>query len=416
MGALPKPDRQVFLARLRDPLRRAEAVGCAGIILVDPLNQYWASGYNVDRDASSWERPCALIMALHGDPLFVLNEICEPHARLAVDLGWCWVPEMRFYVERPRPHGKAGTIKQWGTLLRGALRARDLDGARLACDNPAFCRHWLGDEADAVELVDASRSIQQARMVKDEAELTTLRRASELTDDAMVEFTEQIRPGRVAMEVAWHVQKNLFTAAARRFPEARVEGKVLASTGVDTCCVNAPYGFAGRHFSAGDSVITIVILSLNGYAAENERTFFVGSCPPHKREFFETMIAAQAAGRAAAVTGNAIRDIDLAAQEVIDRAGMGHLTHHRTGHGIGLSGHEPPGDMAYNEQSLEPGMAFTVEPGLYVPGLGGFRHSDTVLIDTQPVSLTEFGRDLDACVVRASTSTPPKGVPAETNL
>jgi Xaa-Pro aminopeptidase/Xaa-Pro dipeptidase len=238
-------------------------------------------------------------------------------------------------------------------------------------------------------------------MVKDEAELATLRAAAALTDTAMAEFTELIRPGAVAMEVAWEIQKNLFTAAARRFPEARVEGKVLASTGLDTACVNAPYGFAGRRFAVGDSVITIVILSLNGYAAENERTFFVATCPPEKRPYFETAVAAQAAGRAAAVTGNVIRDIDAAAQAVIDAADMRQCSRHRTGHGIGLSGHEPPGDMAFNQQPLLPGMAFTVEPGLYVPGVGGFRHSDTVLIADSAVSLTSFDRGLDACVVPA---------------
>lgn len=401
MATLPKPDRQAHLARLRLPLQQAAAAGCAGLILVDPLNQYWASGYNVDRDASSWDRPCALIVPMQGDPVFVLNEICEPHAQLAAGLGWCWVPDMRFYLERPRPAERAVTIQQWGSLLQGALHDRGLDGARLACDNLAFCRQWLGDQADEVELVDAAAWLKHARMVKDAAEIETLRAAAVLTDTAMQAFTERIRPGGVAMEAAWEIQKNLFTAAARRFPEARVEGKVLASTGLDTACVNAPYGFAGRRFAAGDSVITIVILSLNGYAAENERTFFVEHCPPEKRAYFETAIAAQAAGRAAAIAGNAIRDIDAAAQAVIDQAGRGQLTRHRTGHGIGLSGHEPPGDMAFNQNPLEPGMTFTVEPGLYVPGVGGFRHSDTVLIDASPRSLTTFGRGLDACVVRA---------------
>ncbi|MGH2615526.1 MAG: M24 family metallopeptidase [Thermomicrobiales bacterium] len=399
MATLPKPDRAGHLARLAGPLRQAEEAGCAGLVLVDSLNQYWASGYNVDRDASGWERPCALIVPLSGEPVFVLNEICEPHAKLAIDLGWCWVTDLRFYVERPRPEAEAVTIQEWGSLMRDALRDRALDGARLACDSPAFCRHWLGDQASAVDLVDASGWVRAARMVKDEAELVTLRRACELTDGAMAEFATLIRPGEVAMEVAWEVQKNLFTAAARAFPDARVEGKVLASTGLDTACVNAPYGFAGRRFAAGDSVITIVILSLNGYAAENERTFFVAECPPAKRPYFETAVAAQAAGRAAAVAGNAIRDIDRAAQAVIDAAGMGAFSRHRTGHGIGLSGHEPPGDMAFNTNPLESGMTFTVEPGIYVPGVGGFRHSDTVLIDTEPVSLTAVGRGLEACVL-----------------
>ena len=83
MAELARPTRATHEARLASLLRRAEETGCVGLILVDSLNQYWASGYNVDRDASNWERPCALIVPLRGEPVFVLNEICEPHARLA---------------------------------------------------------------------------------------------------------------------------------------------------------------------------------------------------------------------------------------------------------------------------------------------------------------------------------------------
>ena len=401
MPQLARPTRDTHRARLAGLMRHAEAGGCAGIILVDSLNQYWASGYNVDRDASNWERPCALIVPLAGEPAFVLNEICEPHARLAVELGWSWVEEMHFYAEHPPQEARIPTIHDWGRLLRRVLASRGLEGERLACDNPAFCRHWMGRESDAAELLDASRWARQARMVKDEVEIATIRAAAALTDDAMGHLRDLIRPGVVAMVAAWEVQRRLFSDAAERYPEARVEGKVLAFTGLDTACVNAPYGFAGRRVAPGDSVITVVILSLNGYAAENERTFLVGRCPPDKLAYFETAVDAQSAGRAAAVVGNAIRDIDAAALAVIERAGMGRFVHHRTGHGIGLSGHEPPGDMAFNDDRLESGMLFTVEPGIYVPDVGGFRHSDTVLIGERPESLTGFGRGLEDCRVAA---------------
>lgn len=399
MASLPLPNRDTHQARLSRLLQQADEAGCAGLILVDSLNQFWASGYNVDRDASGWERPCALIVPLAGDPVFVLNEICEPHARLAVEIGWCWVDDMHFYLEHPNSGAQLPTINEWGSLLRKALRSRGLEGKRLACDSPSFCCHWMADDANAADLLDASTWIRKARMVKDAVEIATLRSAAELTDDAMASFLRLIRPGNVAMGMAWEVQKELFTAAAERFPDARVEGKVLASTGLDTVCVNAPYGFAGHRFAAGDSVITIVILSLNGYSAENERTFIVGDCPSEKAGYFDAMAEAQAAGRTAAMAGNFICDIEAAAQAVIERAGMHRFVHHRAGHGIGLSGHEPPGDMAFNRDRLETGMLFTVEPGIYVPGLGGFRHSDTVLIGDQPETLTRFGRSLEDCTV-----------------
>jgi Xaa-Pro aminopeptidase len=399
MSRLPRPTRETHQARIAGLLESAGAAGCAGLLLVDALNQYWASGYNVDRDASNWERPCALLLPLSGKPVFVLNEICAPHARLAVELGWCWVEEMHFYLEHPPVQPGLPTIHDWSRLVRSVLAARDLEGKRLACDNPTFCRHWLGRDADAVDLLDASRWVRRTRMIKDEVEIATLRAAAALTDEAMADLRASIRPGAVAMEIAWAVQTRLFTAAAQRYPDARVEGKVLAFTGLDTACVNAPYGFAGRRIVAGDSVITVIILSLNGYSAENERTFLVGQDSAEKRAYFEVAVEAQAAGRAAGVAGNAIRDIDAAALAVIERAGMGQFVHHRTGHGIGLSGHEPPGDMAFNDERLEPGMLFTVEPGIYVPGIGGFRHSDTILIGDHPESLTRFGRGLDDCTI-----------------
>src|SRR5687767_12244471 len=113
MAALPRPNRGLHRRRIEGLLRKAEAADCAGLILVDSLNQYWASGYNVDRDASSWERPCALIVPLAGEPAFILNEICEPHARLAVEVGWCWVEEMHFYLEHPRPKKRSPSIHDW---------------------------------------------------------------------------------------------------------------------------------------------------------------------------------------------------------------------------------------------------------------------------------------------------------------
>ena len=99
---LPRPTRQHHQTRIRRLLERAEDAGCSGLVLVGSLNQFWASGYNVNRDAANWERPCALVVPLTGEPVFLLNEICKPHAHLAVELGWCWVDEMHFYAEHPQ--------------------------------------------------------------------------------------------------------------------------------------------------------------------------------------------------------------------------------------------------------------------------------------------------------------------------
>lgn len=397
---LRRPDQASLRARVDTLLHQAQSADCAAVVLVDPLNQYWASGYNVDRDASVWERPCALILPLDGEPAFVLNEICEPHAQLSIDLGWCWVSDCQYYLERPSLNDDVATIQEWGKLVAAVLHSRKLDNQQIACDDPDFFRARMTNESSKVSIIDASSWTRDARMVKDHVEIDTLRAAAQLTDDAMSDFRHVIQPGRVAMHAAWEIQHRLFVQASERYPDARVEGKVLAFTGLDSVCVNAPYGFAGRRFRSGDSVITVVILSLNGYSAENERTFFVDGCSDEQRQYFDVAVAAQEAGRLAAVERNPISAIDAAARSVIESADLGGFIKHRTGHGIGLSGHEPPSDMAFNATLQQSGMLFSVEPGLYVPGVGGFRHSDTVLVGKQPESLTQFGRTIDACLAQ----------------
>jgi Xaa-Pro dipeptidase len=140
-------------------------------------------------------------------------------------------------------------------------------------------------------------------------------------------------------------------------------------------------------------------VEVEGYRAECERTYAIGGLTEKQREIFQVAIEAQWAGITAVRPGIPCSAIDNASREVIREAGYAEYFIHRTGHGLGLGVHEAPYLRWDNDALLEPGMVFSIEPGVYVPGLGGARHSDTVLVtETGYGLLTEYPRALEELV------------------
>ena len=127
-----------------------------------------------------------------------------------------------------------------------------------------------------------------------------------------------------------------------------------------------------------------------------ERTFFLGDVPAKARRPFEVMLEARRLAFELTVPGNVMGEVDRRVNELVRKAGFGEFLLHRTGHGIGVTGHEAPFLADGYERVIEPGMFFTIEPGLYIPGIGGFRHSDTVMTTADAnVALTEGPIALD---------------------
>lgn len=133
----------------------------------------------------------------------------------------------------------------------------------------------------------------------------------------------------------------------------------------------------------------------DSYPADITRTFCLGTPSDKMLEIYETVLAANTAAREKAAPGVACKDVDKAARDVIEAAGYGEYFIHRTGHGLGLEIHEWPNITSINDMLLEPGMVFTIEPGIYIPDFGGVRIEDNVVItETGSESLTSYARDL----------------------
>jgi Xaa-Pro aminopeptidase len=164
-----------------------------------------------------------------------------------------------------------------------------------------------------------------------------------------------------------------------------------------------PHALAGNIvFQAGDVLVTGASAPVWGYLSELERTMFLGEPNSEQRRMFEHMKALQEVAFDAIRPGARCSDVDTAVRAYFDENDLMPYWRHHTGHAIGLRYHEGPFLDTGDHTEIRPGMVFTVEPGLYTPELGGFRHSDTVLVTSDGIEiLTYYPRDLESLVIPA---------------
>lgn len=235
--------------------------------------------------------------------------------------------------------------------------------------------------------------VRELRSVKDEEELQRLRGAADLSVWGQEAYRDILRPGESFLEVRFEVARRLAAEATRRDPRAHWDLRVGGEAGPSSARPYAPVE-SGRPLRVGDVVVAVVIIGKDGYYAECERTYLIGEPSARTRAVFAAMVEAHAAAIAACVPGLPVAGIDRASREVLAAAGLDQFILHRAGHGIGLSPQEVPLDSPANTSKFSPTTVMALEPGLYLPGIGGFRHSDTVVAG--PEILTPFPRDLDA--------------------
>jgi len=152
-----------------------------------------------------------------------------------------------------------------------------------------------------------------------------------------------------------------------------------------------PHNFTDLSVATEEGGPNVSLLNgvMNGYGTEIERTFFLGHVPEAAKRPFDTMLEARRVALDAAHPGMLMSEVDRLANDVFRKAGYADYMLHRTGHGIGVTGHEGPFFAEGYDREIEPDMVFTMEPGIYIPGVGGFRHSDTIRIDASgPVLMT----------------------------
>jgi Xaa-Pro aminopeptidase len=220
--------------------------------------------------------------------------------------------------------------------------------------------------------------LRELRMRKTASEVAALRAAGAAIDRVHAQVHEWLKPGRTEAEVGRDI-----AAAITASGHARVDFVIVAG---------GPNG-ASPHHEVSDRVIgpgELVVVDIggtmpSGYCSDSTRTYAVGEPAPDVLEAYEALQAAQDAACVWARPGVTCASVDAAARDVLDAAGLGELFVHRTGHGIGLETHEEPYIVAGNELPLEPGMAFSIEPGVYSEGRFGARIEDIVVCTSDGV-------------------------------
>ena len=228
------------------------------------------------------------------------------------------------------------------------------------------------------------------RMSKDDAEIDHMRQAVGIAERAMQSLLDAgaIRTGRSELEVAADLRIALLQAGAQgdAFSPIVVAGPNSAS----------PHASPSDRPLESDELVVIDWGAVHrGYRSDITRTFVLGSPTPEMERIHDAVLAANQAGRLAIRPKMLAQDVDRAARRVIMRSGYGPYFIHRTGHGLGLETHEPPYIVEGNQELLEAGMTFTVEPGIYLPGVGGVRIEDDVVVTADgSETLTTLPRDL----------------------
>ena len=260
---------------------------------------------------------------------------------------------------------------------------------------------WLG-AVRGVALVRLNRPVERQRVIKDAEELACLRRACELSDAAFADMLPEIRPGVTEREFARGLERRMVELGA----EAPAFASIIAAGENGAIGHHHP---GDRPFATGDLIVMDFGARYAGYHADMTRTVALGEPADWQREMYDLVAAAQRAGRAALAPGVTSNDVDTAARTVIAGAGQGAYFTHGLGHGVGLEIHEDPflsprrqGEdataYAGRAATLQSGIPITVEPGVYVPGRGGVRIEDTLVVtEGEPESLTKTTRELLVC-------------------
>lgn len=316
------------------------------------------------------ERPVVFLFAKDQTPAIVLPELeLQKVSSLPYEL------QVFSYSENP---------SEWGDVFRTATQTLGLDGKRIGVE-PRQLRllefRYVRDGAPEADYPDAGEVLSGLRLRKDKVEVDAMRRAVKIAQDALEATIPSIKIGLTEKQVA----AELVTQLLKHGSDPELPFAPIVSGGPNAA--NPHASPSERKIQAGDLLVVDWGAAYDGYISDLTRTFAVGEVDDEYKKIHQIVQDANAAGRAAAKPGVPCAHVDQAARHVIEKAGYGIYFTHRTGHGIGMEGHEEPYMRGDNMQLLEAGMAFTVEPGIYLPERNGVRIEDNVVI-------TETGADV----------------------
>jgi Xaa-Pro dipeptidase len=324
------------------------------------------------------ERPVTALFALEAPPVIVLPQL--ETAKLA---------SLPFNVQS-FPYGEDPAT--WPAVFAQAAQAAGIDGRKVGVE-PTRMRlleyRYLTDAAPKARFLHADDSLADLRMRKDASEIAAMRTAVDIAQRALQATLPFIHPGKTEKQIAAELTAQLLRAGS----EPEFPFSPIVSGGPNSANPHATP--SDRPLQHGDLLVIDWGAIYDGYISDLTRTFAIGPVDAEFAQIARIVAQANAAGREAAGPEIAAEEVDHAARRVIESAGYGAYFTHRTGHGLGMEGHEPPYMRSGNTLPLQTGMTFTVEPGIYLPGRGGVRIEDNVVITAHGAEcLSDLPREL----------------------
>jgi Xaa-Pro aminopeptidase/Xaa-Pro dipeptidase len=354
-----QPSNSSRVSRLRALLRRS---GVEALLILDLKNIHYLTGF-CGSDGALLVGPGKPVLLVDGR---YTNQACKQ------------APGARVVLYRDKASGLADALAAGGVEQVGfepAVMTLELHGA-------------LRRKAKRVRWKPLQAELSSIRAVKDEREIEAIRRAIRIAAGALRSTLERIRPGVSERDIAIELEY----AMRSRGADAPSFDTIIAS-GPNSALPHARPGT--RKIRAGDFVVIDYGAVCRGYHSDETCTFAVGRAGRKGEKIYAVAKEAHDRALEAVRPGKACRDVDAAARGVVEKAGYGGFFSHGTGHGVGLDVHEAPRLSTMSDAVLEEGMVVTIEPGIYIPGFGGVRIEDMVLVEKGGGRvLTEFSKEL----------------------
>jgi D-alanyl-D-alanine dipeptidase len=343
-----------FAARMERAARSAEQAGLAGVLVTPGPDLLYLTGY---APIAITERITMLVVSTTRQPALIVPTLERPDAEKAPSAAKLALHD---WIDGDDPYAATAAL---------------LDGSgRYAISDSAWAMHVLGlqDRLPSSSYVSMTQALPLLRAIKDADELERLAVAGEAADESFYGICKVRFSGRTEQDVG-----NDLADLLRQHGHSQVDFTVVGS-GANGA--NPHHELSDRVIQEGDMVVLDFGGLKDGYGSDTTRTVHVGEPTDEEREVHEIVRHAQQAGYEAVRPGVACQEIDRAGRKVIADAGYGDRFIHRIGHGIGLTTHEPPYMIEGEEHLLEPGMCFSIEPGIYLTGRFGVRIEDIVTV------------------------------------
>jgi Xaa-Pro dipeptidase len=376
------PDSDELDCRLEKLQAAMAAEGLDHYLCHDPANIFYLTNFA----NYVHERPFILLVPASGAMTFLTPKLEESHvwARARCELN------LLQYFEFPAPPGQG-----WQDRLREVMPEGQVVGVESQCPMAVF--DAVPGRARVLDLVD------DLRQVKSAYEIARISYTSALLSDGHAQLMAAAAPGQLPLLLHKEVSGALMQRLLTDNPNSNVLNSKFNAVVQPPSLSHDPHNFTDLFcvLETGGPHVSIVQGLANGYGAEIERTWFIDEIPETARAPFEDMLEARALAAGLTVPGASMADVDRRVNELLSSRGYGDHLLHRTGHSFGVTDHEGPFLAEGYEREIVPGMVFSIEPGIYLPGVGGFRFSDTVLVTPGGNrQLTSGPETLEECLLK----------------